>query len=132
MLRRSRPSCGSWLPIPYPSSGRRGPPPDGAALGLRPRSLLRQRDAWAGDPTFGNLLFGSGALVTSVQFGLGSSQRNSIAYVDYLQTNLLNAIDVINFGAAAPAAVPEPGSVVLLGAGMAGLALWRRASRRSN
>lgn len=86
------------------------PAPDGTAKTL---------DAWALDPTFGTALFGAGAKVTSVQFGLGSSQRNSIAYVDYLQTNLLNGGDVINF-----VAVPEP--TTLAAVGLASVLLRRR------
>lgn len=30
------------------------------------------------------------------------------------------------------ASVPEPASAILLGAGLAGLEIWRRASRKSN
>ena len=48
--------------------------------------------------TWGPKLFGAGAKVSSLQFGLGSSQRHSIAYVDYLQTNILNGGDLIDFG----------------------------------
>jgi len=55
-------------------------------------------DAWEADATFGPILFGTGAKVTSVQFGLGSSQRDSISFVDYLQTNILNNGDLIDFG----------------------------------
>jgi hypothetical protein len=57
--------------------------------------------AWNTDGFWGPKLFGAGAKVTSVQFGLGSSQRDSISYVDYLQTSLtslLNGGDLIDFG----------------------------------
>ena len=70
-------------------------------------------DNWNLDPTFGPALFGTGSKITSVQFGLGSSQRQSIAYVDYLQTSLLNGGDRIDFKAAGTAAVPEATSVLV-------------------
>jgi hypothetical protein len=70
-------------------------------------------DDWNADPTFGPLLFGTGAKVSSIQFGLGSYRKQSIAYVDYLQTNLLNGGDVVNF-------VPEPTAMALLGLGTLG------------
>lgn len=88
-----------------------------------PSATAQTLDQWAADPTFGPLLFGSGAKVTSVQFGLGSSQRQSIAYVDYLQTNLLNGGGVIDF------AVPEPASALLLGGAACVAMLRRRRSR---
>lgn len=78
-------------------------------------------DAWNSDATWGPLLFGTGAKVTSVQFGLGSSQRNALAYVDYLQTNLLNEGDVIDFQA-----VPEPKVISFLGLGLGALLMRRR------
>ena len=90
---------------------------------VAPDPTAKTLDDWAADGTYGGLLFGAGALITSVQFGLGSSQRDSIAYLDYLQTNLLNGGDVINFG---PAAAPEPGTLVLLALGVVGLAMRRR------
>jgi nitrous oxidase accessory protein NosD len=55
---------------------------------------------WAADGQWGPILFGSGAKVTSIQFGLGSDQRQSKAYVDYLQTSLLNGGAVIDFAPA--------------------------------
>jgi hypothetical protein len=63
---------------------------------------------WFSDATFGTYL--SDATVSSVQFGLGSSQPVAYGYVDYLQTNLLSGGDVINF-----APVPEPGSALIWG-----------------
>jgi hypothetical protein len=86
-----------------------------------PNAPTKTLDDWAADADYGSLLFGSGALVTSVQFGLGSSQRQSIAYVDYLETNLLNGGDVIDF-----AAVPEPATMALLAFALGGLVLIRK------
>lgn len=86
-----------------------------------PNAPTKTLDDWAADPDYGSLLFGAGARVTSVQFGLGSSQRNSISYVDYLQTSLLNGGDVLNFN------TPEPGSLALMGVfGVAAMAKRRR------
>lgn len=98
------------------------PVPDGTAKTL---------DDWALDPTFGPMLFSPSAKVTSVQFGLGSSQRQSIAYVDYLQTNLLNGGGVIDFKEAGAAAVPEASSVLvwaLMAVVIGGVAWFRRSS----
>ncbi|MBK9129415.1 MAG: HYR domain-containing protein [Phycisphaerales bacterium] len=53
--------------------------------------------SWQADGTWGPLLFGTGAKVTSIQLGLGSAQRQCLAYVDYLQTTVLNGGDVIDF-----------------------------------
>jgi len=93
------------------------PPPNG---GLGSDKTL---DEWFADTTWGPKLFGAGAKVSSIQFGLGSGQPVAIGYVDYLQTNLLNGGDVINF-----AAVPEPTSIALFG--MASLAIGSFAARR--
>jgi len=80
------------------------PPPNG---GVGSDKTL---DDWFADSTWGPLLFGAGAKVTSVQFGLGSGQAVAKGYVDYLQTPILNGGDVINF-----TAVPEPASMALIG-----------------
>jgi hypothetical protein len=78
-----------------------------------PGATAQTLDSWFLDPTFGPALFGAGSKITSVQFGLGSSQRQSIAYVDYLQTSLLNGGDRINFVEAGAAAVPEASSILV-------------------
>lgn len=52
---------------------------------------------WQADATWGPLLFGAGAKITNVQFGLGSGQQGCNAYVDYLQTTILNGGNVIDF-----------------------------------
>lgn len=83
---------------------------------------LKTLDDWNADATWGPRLFGAGARVTSIQFGLGSSQANGTAYLDYLQTNLLNGGDVVNF-------VPEPSALGPLGVGA--IALLRRRRRRA-
>jgi hypothetical protein len=74
---------------------------------------------WANDPTFGSALFGAGAKITSIQFGLGSSQANGIAYVESLQTTVANGGDQIQF-------VPEPTTGLLLALGLCTLAGRRR------
>jgi hypothetical protein len=83
-------------------------------------------DDWAADTTFGPLLFGSGAKVSSLQFGLGSGQPIAIGYVDYLQTSLINNGETIDFQATA---VPEASSFLfggLLATSLGGAAWWRR------
>lgn len=83
-------------------------------------------DAWNADATWGPKLFGAGAKVSSIQFGLGSGQPIAIGYVDYLQTNLLNGGDVVDFQN-----VPEPSTLVLAVFGGAfGLLVARRRRSR--
>ena len=60
------------------------------------------------DYTWSDVLFGSGAKVTSIQFGVGSSAGNSVGYVDWVETSLLNGGDRIDFVAAGTGPVPAP------------------------
>lgn len=63
-----------------------------------PGGTVRQTlAAWNADTTWGPILFGTGATVVNVQFGLGSGQRQCNAYVDYLQTSVYNNGEVVNF-----------------------------------
>ncbi|HYH63224.1 MAG TPA: hypothetical protein VD866_00855, partial [Urbifossiella sp.] len=85
---------------------------------------------WNADPTWGPLLFGAGAKVTNVQFGLGSSQRNANAYVDYLQTSLLNGGDVIDFGSTSTVYVgTAPTFTIDIDTGPAGLSAGDQVTR---
>ena len=72
-------------------------------IGLIPKTtkpdwdnLAKTLQDWANDATWGPILFGAGAKITNVQFGLGSFQQQCNAYVDYLQTTLLNSGNPIN------------------------------------
>jgi len=55
-----------------------------------------------------DVLFGPGAKVTSFQFGVGSSTTNSITYVDWVETSLLNGGDRIEFLAAGSGPISAP------------------------
>ena len=109
------PNTGTWLLFRQSGNSFFSVAPSGA------KTLAE----WATDPDYGSLLFGTGAKVSSVQFGLGSGQKASIAYVDYLQTTLLDGNQIIDF----TNQVPEPGSLVLLGTGLFALLGTRRRRR---
>ncbi len=49
------------------------------------------------DSTWGPLIFGTGAKVTSFQLGVGSSNQTSTSYIDYVETNLLNGGNRVDF-----------------------------------
>jgi hypothetical protein len=50
------------------------------------------------DYTWADILFGTGAKVTSVQLGVGSSGGTANTYIDWIETNVLNGGDRIEFG----------------------------------
>ena len=82
-------------------------------------SLSLTLDQWAADATWGSRLFGAGAKVTSIQIGAGSFSVASSAYVDFLETSLLNNGDRVDM-------VPEPTSIIALVGGLGSLLAFRR------
>jgi len=82
---------------------------------------------WATDPTYGPQIFGGTENVFRVGFNLGSGQRDNLQYLDWVQTNLLNGGDLIDF--VGPSAVPEPSTwatSALVAGAIAGVAFRRR------
>jgi hypothetical protein len=70
---------------------------------------------WASDATFGSAIFGGSEEIFRVGFNIGSGQKSGLEYLDWMQTNLLNGGDVIDFQAA-----PEPSTwaMALVGIGL--------------
>ena len=84
--------------------------------------------AWSTDPTYGAAIFGGSETVFRMGFNLGSFQRNNLQYLDWMQTNLLNGGDTIDFQA-----VPEPSTwaaAALAAIGVAGSCYRRLALKR--
>ena len=82
---------------------------------------------WQADPTFGSQVFATGNEIFRVGFNVGSGQRNSLEYLDWTQSSLLNNGDVVDFKAA-----PEPGTATLGLLGIAGLAAsWKLRRKRT-
>ncbi len=82
---------------------------------------------WLADATWGTLL--SAATIVDVELGVGSGNAGSVGYVDYLETSALDGGMRNDF--VAPAAVPEPSSLVLLGIGGLGLAGYGLRRRKT-
>ena len=80
--------------------------------------------AWQADATWGALFTNHN--IARIGFNVGSFQRNALVYVDYLETNLLNGGDKVDF---VGASVPEPTTLGLIGLGL--VAIARRLRSRA-
>jgi hypothetical protein len=86
---------------------------------------------WDADPTYGSSIFGTGSEVFRLGFNIGSGQKAAVQYLDWMQTNLLNGGDTIDFVDKAPT-VPDAGStVILLASALTGLGAFKLRFKRS-
>lgn len=95
-------------------------------------AALTLEDMWTNtDPLLDTVLdamFASTSVVRGIEFGIGSSQRNALNYVESLQTSIYNGGDIVRFGGT-QATVPEPGTVLLALVALGGLVASRRRRR---
>jgi len=62
--------------------------------------------------TWGQVLFGTGAKVTSIQFGVGASSQTSTRYIAYIDTSLLNGGNRVDFYGPTPITIDVYPSLV--------------------
>ena len=93
--------------------------PGGYGEGGTPNEFGQTIAAWAADSYWGPKLFGDGALVSNVQFGVGSSTGVGNSWLDSFSLSIYNGGDLVNF-------VPEPATVGLLALGTIALIRGRR------
>lgn len=99
----------------------------GAPGGGGPKKTLAD---WALDGTWGFLFDDANNYdVVRMNFNIGSSSRNGLVYVDWVQSNLLNGGEMVDFVSADVGRLPEPGSLALVGLAVACLAGVRRRTR---
>lgn len=100
----------------------------GAPGGGGPKKTLAD---WALDGTWGFLFDDANNYdVVRMNFNIGSSSRNGLVYVDWVQSNLINNGETFDFVSADVGRLPEPGSLALVGLAVAGLAGAGRLRKR--